>query len=747
MMDEPHFPDPELTPGDLSTSSSQTLSIDSPSGQITITLQADLPPETRLNLEIESLPSSSHKARLFFLQPAAGFSDSWCRIQSHLPEVLFCVALLIYLTVRLIGLEKFPIYFFTDEAVQRVLADDFLQDGFKSYTGEILPTYFVNGDQYNLSLSVYLQLLPALLFDRTIFVTRLVSVLVSLLGVMFVGLTMKNIFQMRHAWIAVLLLSLTPAWFLHSRTAFETVLATSFYAGFLYAYLMYRLKSPRYFYLAVVMAGLVFYSYSPAQMVIGLTIILLLISDWRYHWQNRFLLLKAVGIGLILLIPYARFLINHPGENTKHLQILYSYWVQNIPFSQKLGIYFKEYLKGLNPLYWFLPNNVDFVRHLMKGYGHLWRPMLPFFLIGLGTAIYKIRQPAYRAVLIAFIAAPSGAALAQLGITRALVMVIPAVLLGTLGLHQMISWFKNNKIVQNGLITAAFLCLLIGNISMLNDALTRGPVWFDDYGLAGMQYGARELTQEINDYLALQPDTKIVLTPSWTNGTNVVMRFFFEDPTPFALGSIDGWMTQKQELTDQQLFIMLPEEYQRVLDSHKFKDIQVEKILSYPNGSPGFYFVRLAYVDQIDAILDAEKEARKALVKEQIELNGESWQVQHSVLDMGKIEDIFDGDSYTLIRSMEANPLRVNVEYPTAKPFSTCTIEIGGIASRINLRVYAEGKNEPVILSDELPAASEQREIVFDFDPLLNVTRMELELLNVNDQEPAHVHLWEFQCH
>ena len=88
MMDEPHFPDPELIPGDLPTSSSQTVSIDSPNGQITLTLQADLPPETRLNLEIESVPSSSHKARLFFLQPAAGFSDSWCWIQSHLPEAV-----------------------------------------------------------------------------------------------------------------------------------------------------------------------------------------------------------------------------------------------------------------------------------------------------------------------------------------------------------------------------------------------------------------------------------------------------------------------------------------------------------------------------------------------------------------------------------------------------------------------------------------------------------------------------------
>jgi len=59
---------------------------------------------------------------------------------------------------------------------------------------------------------------------------------------------------------------------------------------------------------------------------------------------------------------------------------------------------------------------------------------LPFVIIGLVIAIRNIKNSAYRTVLIAVLAAPTGEALVQLGITRALAMVIPLALLTAIGL-------------------------------------------------------------------------------------------------------------------------------------------------------------------------------------------------------------------------------------------------------------------------------------------------------------------------
>jgi len=190
--------------------------------------------------------------------------------------------------------------------VQTVLAGDFIRDGFRNYDKELLPTYFVNGSQYNLGPSVYLQIIPLLLFGKSIWVTRGTAVLTTLMAAIAVGLILKNVFKSKYYWAATLLLSITPAWFLHSRTAFETALAVSFYAVFLYFYLMYRYSNPRYIYAAILTGALCFYSYSPAQMVMGVTFIILWFSDLRYHWLNKKYVLIGLGVILLTMIPYIR---------------------------------------------------------------------------------------------------------------------------------------------------------------------------------------------------------------------------------------------------------------------------------------------------------------------------------------------------------------------------------------------------------------------------------------------------------
>jgi len=68
-------------------------------------------------------------------------------------EWAFALGLMLYLLTRLIHLDKFPIYFFTDEAIQTMSAVDLLARGLRDASGRLLPVYFENGGQYNLSLS------------------------------------------------------------------------------------------------------------------------------------------------------------------------------------------------------------------------------------------------------------------------------------------------------------------------------------------------------------------------------------------------------------------------------------------------------------------------------------------------------------------------------------------------------------------------------------------------------------------
>jgi len=681
-------------------------------------------------------------------RPGSVNARSWRFLRARaaaLDTSLLWLGLALYVLVRLVGLADFPIYFFTDEAVQTVQAADLVAQNFATHTGEVAPTFFVNGSQYNLGTSVYLQVIPYLFFGKSVFVTRAVSVFATALAALAIGLILRDFLRVRYWWCAPLLLSAAPAWFLHSRTAFETVLMCSFYAGFLYYYLRYRLESPRSLYPALGLGALAFYTYSPGQVVMLVSGLFLLIFDWRYHWHNRWVCLRGLGLLALLGLPYLRFLLLHPQENLRHLQMLGSYWVEHLSLGEKLGRFSREYLVGLSPGYWFIPNERDLDRHLMKGYGHLYRASLPFFALGLALALKNFRSPAQRVLLGALLAAPSGAALAQVGITRALVFILPATLLTACGLSAGLGWLERRRIPQAALSAVLFAGLAAANLWMLNDALRNGPTWYADYGLGGMQYGARQVFPAAQQILKEAPETRIILSPTWSNGTDVVARFFLPTPLPLQMGSIEGYLTRRLELDDHTLFIMTPEEYRLAATSRKFKEMRVEKTLPYPNGQPGFYFVRLRYADDFDAQIAAEVESRRVLQENDLALQNTPVRVRYSMLDMGEIQNVFDGDPNTLVRTLEVNPLVVELIFQALQPLDGVSVRIGGTATRVRAELTLSDQPKPLVFEKEVPESSDFRSVGLDFGRKVTAERLRLEILNVYDVEPAHVHVWEIE--
>jgi hypothetical protein len=698
---------------------------------------------------------------------------------------LFTLVLAVYLATRLVGLTRWPIYFFTDEAVQTVMAADFVRNDFKNYDKEFLPTYFSNGPTFNLSsVSVYAQVLPYLLFGKSEYATRAVSVLIGLLAALAIGLTLRDIFKIRFWWSGVLLLSITPAWFLHSRTAFETVELTAFYALFLYFYLMYRYRDPRYLFASLPMGALVFYTYSPGLLIMLVSGVLLLLSDLPYHWKQR----KYAFLGLLLLIvlalPYMRYTHAHPGSAIEQLRTRAPYWVEPGPFIGKLKQYFTQYRRGFNLYYWFVPNHFDLDRHLMKGYGHLFLFTAPFMFLGLATALWNFHSSGYRAVLIALLAAPSGSALVQIGITRALVMVIPVTLLVAIGLAKVtellidptrqlkalrwpgfLAWMGEwgKKQAEKPLLSSSFhqvqwisprllgAILFVGlvgiNVYMLGDVLISGPTWFQQYDMGGMQYGASQLFGEVKKYAKEHPDVRLLVSSNWANGTDVVKRFFVPDNMPVEMGSHFGYEIRYLSDIETREFVVIPAEWEEINRSGKFMDIQVDKILNYPNGKPGFYFVRLRYVDNIQAILTAEKETRRQLQEGQVMIDGEPVKVRYSLLDGGSIEVLFDGNTShsNVARTMEANPFVVELIFSKPRTLNGLTITIGGMEAKITARLYASPDAQPVEYSTTFNSTVKNTTTSIDFTQSTQVQVLHVEVLDIHAGEPAHIHVTELQ--
>ncbi len=766
-----------------------------PDQPITIKISSNEQGEVKIVESVTPIPKSSSGSlsETFrdFKKRVQGRVNSFALLIQNLrrfiinPSELFIFGIFLYLVTRLIGLVQFPIYFFTDEAIQTVSAADLVRDHFYSPDKIFLPTYFQNGNFYNLSVSVYAQVIPYILFGKSILATRSVSVFVSLLSGICLALCFRSVgrefgksrndprgkIPAEGWWSIVLFLSITPAWFLHSRTAFETVLFCSFFGMYLAAYLLYRYQSRNYIYLAVISGVLAFYSYSPGQVVLVVFTIGLFLSDLRFHWQNRRAIFVALLLGLICLLPYFRFLSYHESAPFEHLRNLDSYWMTPIPLSVKVGRYIHEYLNGLNPYYWFIPNDRDLIRHVMKGYGHLGLFNLPFILIGFMVSIMHLRNSANRAIILAILAAPSGAALVGIGVTRVLVMVIPAAILAGIGWQTILDWIDQTKLdyekkrinqpppfSKNPLLTnllnkqvaqiALFLLLAGINIYMLWDGLYKAPTWYEDYGLYGMQYGAKQLFGDvIPRYIQADSRNHLFVSSLWANGADVFIRFFLpeEYSNRIAMGSIDTYLSQKQPLDEHTIFILTPEEFRQALASPKMRYLGLLETVPYPDGKDGFYIVRLAYVDNVDQIFAAEKEARRHLISEDLEIQGIPARVQYSPIDAGQLSDAFDGDVFTLIRGLEANPFVLDFTFGQTLTIKGIRADFGSMDFEFKVILYNENYPNGLVVKQVYKGLPPDPHIELLFPQPYHGDHIRIEILSLSEGEVAKIHIREIR--
>lgn len=692
--------------------------------------------EGQVHLQVDRKLPWHHKSNL----------KAWIKRWPYsLPQTLFVFALALYTLTRMIGITNYPIYFFTDEAIQTNLAADFMRDNFRNYDGELFPTYFENVNKYSLSLTVYAQVIPYLLFGKSILVTRLTAALFTVLGAYWLGLILRDGFGLKYWWLGTILLSITPAWFLHSRTAFETCMFASLYAGFLYFYLLYRKKDPKHLYWALTLGALTFYSYNPGRIVIVLSGLFFLISDFRYHWQQRKTSLLGLAVLVILALPFIRFYRAHPTAQIDQLRLLASYWVQPIPLGEKVAAFFNKYLYALSPGYWFIPNDQDLSRHIMGRLPHIYTQLFLFWALGVLISLRYIKKPEYRIVLLALIAAPSGSALVGVGITRAMAYLIPALALVALGFEAGLKWLERRGIPSNVIAISVFSLLAAVNILLLVSALTVGPLWDKNYGLSGMQYGAKQLHAAINDYLEENPGADLFVSPNWTNGAQVVSNFFYNDGAPFESGSTDIYIHNLMADTEERTFVVIPNEYEDILESQKFKTVEILETVTYPDGRPGFLFLKLAYVDDIAEILAKEIEERRQLVDDTVFLSeDDAVPIKYSPTDMGNIQYLFDGDDHTLARTAEANPFIIDLNLRESRTYQGLTANIGSALVEITVTFYQDEQETGQVL-EQFRGSVDHPVVTFDFDTPIPSDRMVISIRDLTQQEPANVHLWEIE--
>jgi hypothetical protein len=655
------------------------------------------------------------------------------------------VTLAVFLVTRLVGLERFPIFFFCDEAVQGNRAASLVERGFHDDYGTLLPTYFENGGNRNLGIGVYVQALPVYLFGRSVFVTRAVQVLVLATAMLALALILRDAFRLRFWWLGPALLSAFPGWFLHTRIAFELMLAVAFYVWFLYFYLRYRSGRPRAAYGAVLSGVLVFYGYNTFQPAIVATCLLLLIVDAPYHWRNRRTLLRCVPLLALAVLPYLRFLHQYPGETEKRLRSLSSPVTNpGLAAGAKLEAYGHRYALAYSPAYWFLPDRPeDIPRQQMKGRAHLGEWSAPLVAAGLLLCAWRVRRPADRTLLTALAAAPVGAALVAPGITRCMNLVVLAALFAAIAGDALLSWFA--KRVSPALVGGAACALLAAApVALLADSLRHGETWFSNYGMDGMQWGARQVFGAVRRYRALYPDQKMMLSPDWANGTDELLHFFVPGDMDVDMANVEWLQNRRGDIPEPIRFVLIEPEFREASADPRLRLDALEETIAYPDGTPGFRIARWRYAPDYDAIMAARRGDWHRLIDDEVTIGREKVRVSHSRFDSGEAAQLFDGDPRTLARTEMSNPAVLVVEFPSPHRFRRLLLTTGSMDSEIVVTVAgADGEGREETVRKTYRSLPDDPTLDIELPDVGGARRVRIEARDTNAAEPSKVHLRE----
>jgi hypothetical protein len=383
----------------------------------------------------------------------------------------------------------------------------------------------------------------------------------------------------------------------------------------------------------------------------------------------------------------------------------------------------------------------------MKGYGHILPIMLPFALMGLIVALRKIRESRFRAILLILLASPMGMALVGLGLTRILVFVFPAALLTLLGIEVALKRLPES--ISFEARSLALVGVLAGiNLFMWRDALANGPTWYPDYGLYGMQYGASQIFTRVQDILDDDPATRVYVSPVWANGADLLLRFFMPGDSRVQLLNVDGLLYEVVSDMDSKLFVLTQSEYAMVADSPKFSDVQVDTIIPYPDGMDGFYFTRVSYAADAADLIEQELAELNKPVTELLLIDGRRVQITHSPFDAGRIQDIFDGDVFTLGRTREANPAIFTLAFEDPLTVSGITLTTGSMDIDLEIRLFQGEAAEPVIYQQTFNGLPPDPTVEFQFeDGSSLVTKIEISVTNILEGPKAKVHIREIVLH
>jgi hypothetical protein len=108
---------------------------------------------------------------------------------------------------------------------------------------------------------------------------------------------------------------------------------------------------------------------------------------------------------------------------------------------------------------------------------------------------------------------------------------------------------------------------------------------------------------------------------------------------------------------------------------------------------------------------------------------------------------MLDGNPDSLARSFEANPLVVELSFPEPRRLEGLSIIIGSTEVQVTARLYASQDAQPVEYQRVLTGTVDEPKVFLEFSEPIEAKILYLEVNDLHQAEPGHVHVWEIFLH
>jgi 4-amino-4-deoxy-L-arabinose transferase-like glycosyltransferase len=317
-------------------------------------------------------------------------------------KVVLIFVLLLFLVSRIYKIAEIPASVYWDEASIGYNAFSIATD-LKDEWGSKLPLHFRAFGEFKLPVYIYTVAVFVKALGLNEYAVRLPAVLYSLGTLIVIYLLTKKIIGKK--WVAILasfILSVSPWFFIFSRTGYEVNAGLFFFL--LGTYLFLLIDKNKYYLLGTVVGFLLsFYSYNSFRIIIPVWLATLFIYRYRDFTKIKkewVLIISSVLIFILSLVPvYRLYKFDTGGARFAQVEV-----------ESKLG-FVKNYFSHFDPKFLFVSGDVN-PRSQIPGHGQLYWFEIVLIFFGL-VAILKSKKVLFYLPLVTLLIAPIPAALTK----------------------------------------------------------------------------------------------------------------------------------------------------------------------------------------------------------------------------------------------------------------------------------------------------------------------------------------------